>query len=459
MADIIEIENVVLGGGLAGLSVSYHLGHDNCTIFEQKNHAGGHIHSEILNGFTWDEGPHLSFTKHQYVRNLFTESVNGEIEEFTGFPTNYYKGSWIPHPAQSNLYALPEDVRNACLNDFLETRSEIDKNSHPSNYQEWIEMAFGKTFANTFPKVYTEKYWTVSPELLSTEWVGERVYYPEVEIVKQGALGPLEKSTHYMTTVRYPSKGGYFSFARKLVDDANVKYGMEVTEIDLESKVVTFSNGTKVRYNKLFSTIPLDLFIKYTNAPKNIQDAAYDLMCSELLVLNFEVNHKAPIKEQWLYVYDDDKISSRINFTELLSPNNAPVGHTGIQVEVYFSKYKPIDHPYEYYINKVSEELINMGLILDKTNIVNVHPRWVQYANVIFDLNHKNALDSVLTWLSNHGLVRESDDLKPMTDWEKIEISKLGDLILAGRFGQWKYYWTDDCIMRGKYIKECLDAI
>ena len=34
---------------------------------------------------------------------------------------------------------------------------------------------------------------------------------------------------------------------------------------------------------------------------------------------------------------------------------------------------------------------------------------------------------------------------------------KVGDLILAGRFGQWKYYWTDDCVLRGKYISEAIN--
>jgi len=28
----------------------------------------------------------------------------------------------------------------------------------------------------------------------------------------------------------------------------------------------------------------------------------------------------------------------------------------------------------------------------------------------------------------------------------------MGQLILAGRFAQWKYYWSDDCVLRGKFI-------
>ena len=39
-------------------------------------------------------------------------------------------------------------------------------------------------------------------------------------------------------------------------------------------------------------------------------------------------------------VYDEDKYATRINCTEVLSPNNAPNKKSGIQVEVYFSEYK-----------------------------------------------------------------------------------------------------------------------
>jgi hypothetical protein len=47
-----------------------------------------------------------------------------------------------------------------------------------------------------------------------------------------------------------------------------------------------------------------------------------------------------------------------------------------------------------------------------------------------------------------------------MTDWEKKFTANdtVGDLVLAGRFGQWKYYWTDDCVLRGKYISEAINS-
>ena len=44
------------------------------------------------------------------------------------------------------------------------------------------------------------------------------------------------------------------------------------------------------------------------------------------------------------------------------------------------------------------------------------------------------------TLLNNHIQVKQAIEIK--------------DLALAGRFGQWKYYWTDDCVLRGKKLSD-----
>jgi UDP-galactopyranose mutase len=56
---------LILGSGLAGLSCSHHTGHDRCLILDKNTHAFGHIHFETREGFTWDQGRHVSLTKHE----------------------------------------------------------------------------------------------------------------------------------------------------------------------------------------------------------------------------------------------------------------------------------------------------------------------------------------------------------------------------------------------------------
>jgi len=451
---------VILGAGLAGLACSYHLGHDACVLFEQSHVVGGHIHTEVVDGFTWDEGPHLSFTKYDYVKELFADAVDGEFLEYPVATGNYYRGHWIPHPAQSNLYAVPEPLRSACLRDFHASRG-LAPEGDPRDYRDWLHRAFGATFADTFPAAYTRKYWTLPPERLTTDWVGERVYYPSVEDVAEGAKGPLPEQTHYIKKIRYPKRGGYMAYANKIAAGAHVQHHHEVTHVSFRDRTVLFTNGRKVSFGRLVSTLPLPVLIERSDAPLPVREAAAALNCSSLLIVNVTADHPTARPENWIYVYDEDKHTTRINCTELLSPENAPAGKTGVQVEVYYSKERPLAEAPRDVAAKVCDELVEMGLIRSRAHVESVHTKWVRFANVIFDLDRRAALRTVLDWLESQGMAPDGDDLAPTTDWDaKLAASAATGqrIVLAGRYAQWKYYWTDDCVMRGVEVARRLGA-
>lgn len=62
----------------------------------------------------------------------------------------------------------------------------------------------------------------------------------------------------------------------------------------------------------------------------------------------------------------------------------------------------------------------------------------------------------IIEELEPYGLARRGDELDAMTDWEKMDkMEKLdsnASLILLGRFGEWKYYWSDDSVLAGKWL-------
>jgi protoporphyrinogen oxidase len=457
----LESNITILGSGLAGLAANFHLKDEVCEIFEKNTYAGGHIHSEQVNGFVFDEGPHVSFTKHKYVKNLFAENIANGFLEYPVESINFYKGFWIPHPAQSNLFAIPEPLRTACLDSFLNSRLNTN-NKTIAHYAAWLNEAFGEVFTNNFSKLYTKKYWTVDPENLTTKWVGDRIFYPNIDDVKEGYLKPPSIQTHYISHIRYPKNDGYFSYAKNWAESAFIHFEHELSSISFKDKEIRFSNGKTFPYKKLISTIPLPILIEKSDASTIVKDAAKHLSCSSVFIINVMANHKTKRKENWIYVYDEDKYSTRINCTELLAPNNAPANQTGIQVEVYFSNYKPLGESVESIKKKVVQELLEMGLLESENLIIDIYTKWVEWANVIFDHKREENLDLVLNYLSNCGLVREFDDLEPTTNWNekfkhKIDLSN-ASLVLAGRFAQWKYYWTDDCVLRGKFINDCFNA-
>jgi protoporphyrinogen oxidase len=450
---------MVLGGGLAGISASYHLGHDQCRVLEKNAHLYGHIHSVQRDGFTWDEGPHVSFTKHATVKQLFAEAVEGDFDEYPVKTVNYYQGHWIDHPAQSNLYQVPEPLRSLCLDSFLQSRSRVEQ-PLPVNYQEWLDQAFGPVFARTFPAAYTRKYWTTDPVNLTTDWVGERVFLPKVDEVLAGAKSPLDRQTHYITHVRYPRSGGYQSFATQMAEGMRVQCGVEVESIDLVERKVITSDGRGHTYERLINTLPLPVFIeRCVQSTPEMKEAAQVLSCTQLLLVNVTARHPTQIDGNWFYVYDEDKWSTRINCTEKLTPGNAPAGQTGVQVEVYFSKYREQTATDPEVAEKVVKELVEMGFVrpdLLKAGMDDV--AWfthrVPWANILFDAPRREALDVIWKGLEAYGLERETQDLDAMTDWSRNEPSTRGSLVMAGRFAQWKYFWTDDCVLRGRELAQ-----
>ena len=97
---------LILGGGISGLASSYFIGHENCLILEGSDNLFGILRSPQRNGFTWDRGPHVSFTKSEIVRALFEGNVNDEYFEKSVVPSNYWKGDWIDHPVQAHLHQV-----------------------------------------------------------------------------------------------------------------------------------------------------------------------------------------------------------------------------------------------------------------------------------------------------------------------------------------------------------------
>jgi len=420
----------VLGGGISGLAVSYFVGHGKCRIYEADSHYGGHVYSEEQGGCIWDDGPHVSYTKNEYIQELFSELIGGEFEEVQAEVVNYYRGHWIDHPAQSNLYQIPEPLRTQCLESFLESRVErTAEQKPPSNYEEWIYQAFGRVFADTFPAVYTRKYWTREPADLGTDWIGERVYYPKVEDVTAGAKAALGRSTYWVNRWRYPSKGGFFSYTHKMADSARIEYGKKLIAINFQQRSLGFEDGTRANYETLVSTLPLPLLIQCAeDAPADVREAAAMLKATRLLLVRVVANHPSVRKEPWLYVYDEDKIATRISIQENFSSHNAPAGKTALSVEVCGSDFKPLPTDRTALVEQAKAELIEMGLLEKPEAVDSVSIRYCPWGQVIYDHQRRSALDRINKFLEGHGVIR------------------------AGRYAQWGYMMTHDCVLRGKKI-------
>ena len=219
--------------------------------------------------------------------------------------------------------------------------------------------------------------------------MGGRVFLPSVEDVLNVSKGPLDRQTHYIKKVRYPSHGGYQSYAQRLIDGAKIRLNSRVVRIDLSKQEVYCADGSSYRYRRLINTIPLPVFLSCCDSVTSaVLEASKELLCSSIQLVNVMAHHETLRPENWMYVYDEDKYSVRINCTEKLSPNNAPQGYTGVQVEVYHSRCRPQDATPEKVESAVTDELIEMGLVSPEESggrdSIHVFSRMVPWANDIF---------------------------------------------------------------------------
>lgn len=419
---------VILGAGMAGLGAAHRLqslGVDG-VIYEKLPYPGGHTASHTVDGFTFDEGPHISFTKDGRIKQLLSESAGGEVLESKAVVNNYWQGTWIPHPAQTNLRGLPSELLIQVLKDFIEAQNVPD--APIRNYQDWLYASFGRTFAETFPMKYTEKYHTTVAANLTTDWVGPRIYRANLEEVLRGALSPTPPNVHYITEFRYPVRNGFVAFLSGFIKKSSIRLGHSVSRIDPVAKTLHFSSGLTESYEKLISSMPLtEIIPMIQGVPNDVKLAAQRLACSEVVVVTLGVDRALLTDAHWSYFYDHDIIFSRLSTPHMQSPNNVPPGCGSFQAEVYFSrKYKPLTQKPEAIIEPVIQGLRKCGLLTDKDRILFKHAKHVPYANVIFDQERAAALHTV------HGY--------------------LGDLGIecCGRYGEWAYIWTDESFVSGE---------
>lgn len=428
----------ILGAGCAGLGAAHQLRQDGVepVIFEARDHIGGHASSvNYGDGFIFDEGPHISFTKNERIQKLFAQSVGQDFQAFPSRVNNYWKGHWIKHPAQVNLHGLAEDLIVDCIRDFI--HAQHNDYGDIRHYEDWLYASFGPTFARTFPMEYTKKYHTTEAKNLTTDWLGPRLYQPAIEEVLRGALTPNTPDVHYVDKFRYPSERGFVAYLDKFVPMADLKTGFEVVEIDPRNRTLAFSNGEQRDYAQLVSSVPLPRLLKMIKgAPRDVVEAASLLSCSQVVLVNVGLKRPFVSQANWTYFYDDDIAFARLSFPSNFARSLVPEGCSSIQAEVYFSeKWRPLTGKPEDWIEPVIEGLIQCGLVQDRSEVNHTSTIFAPWANVIFDHDRPKSLATV------HGFL---DDL---------------GIRYCGRYGDWAYIWTDQSFISGEAAAaKCLGA-
>lgn len=411
------VDVLILGGGIAGLGAALKAREKNrdAIIFEASDCAGGLLDNFEIDGFRFDNAVHLSFANEPEIRKIFDQT---DYYTHPADAWNFEHDRWLKHPVQNNLYPLPPKDKVALIKSFL-SRPELSAN----DYESWLRHQYGDGISERYPLRYTQKYWATPASSLSTTWIGNRMRRAELDEILFGSLTAETENTYYTKEMRYPKRGGYRAFIEPLIDKSLIEYNHQACHIDLTSQIVTFTNGNKIKYLNLVSSIPLPMLASIVHdIPPEIKAASDKLVATSIDLVSVGFN-KPIVNKLWFYIYDSDILASRAYSPSVKSPDNVPSGCSSLQFEIYsrgtqskFGRQDLIDNV-KYAIKKIN--------LAKEDDIQFVHHKHIKYGNVIFDIDMEQKRDLVRAYF-------EAKCVKTI-----------------GRFGEWDYLWSNQSFLSG----------
>ena len=420
----------IVGAGLAGLSAAYHLGQDY-TVLEKDRRLGGLCQSTDIDGYVFDYAPHILFTRNPYTRQLFHELLGDNLHTQTRKAYIYLKDTYVKYPFEANLYPLPENIKQECI-EGVKNKQETES----TNFLEWIHATMGEGVARHYMVPYNQKIWKYPLEKMNTEWIAGRVPSPSVEEMQRGATAPQPIDYGPNAEFWYPKRGGIGALANKLSENIPVKLGTEATWFTPTKNGVDtlyiedFEEKTQ-KSEKVLSSLPLpEVIDMMDDVPDEVQKAADNLVYNSLVCVMVGVNRPNITDKHWLYFPEPELIFNRISFPMNFSSYTTPENCSSILVEVTYRDQEP---DLKATKQKVLKDLASTNLITDSDEITVCEAIDFKYAYVIYDLHHRKNVKVIKDYLVAH------------------------NIIPIGRFGEWEYYNMDKAIQSGKQAAEALN--
>jgi UDP-galactopyranose mutase len=230
---------------------------------------------------------------------------------------------------------------------------------------------------------------------------------------------------------RYPKGSeGYGAVGKALKKHSGqLFFQYRAMRLNAARQELTFSNGTRVRYQTLINTIPLpDLIRICEDAPEHVRIASGKLRTNSILVVNLGIGHPNISDKHWVHFPEKDVSFFRISYPHTFGPELAPEGTSSISAEVAYSDWQPVDRT--NIVQRVIDDLIRVRALDKQFPIISRSIYDIQRAYCIYDMHRQEALRIILGWLRDVGIVT------------------------CGRYGLWTYFWSDEAILSGKKAAE-----
>jgi UDP-galactopyranose mutase len=485
--DDAPVQCLILGAGPTGLSAAYHYGRGSVLV-EREQRVGGWCRSLDDQGFRFDYAGHIMFSNDADVLKLYETLLGDNLHWQNREAWVYSKGVHTRYPFQGALYGLPPAVLKECLVGAIEarfgslesvnpsTRSAMPTASctldgkpgtggkaedccadgvvadltggadpkdlapagnvapfarpgAPTNFEDFIYQVWGAGVAKHFAVPYNTKLWTVPLCEMETSWLGGRVPMPNLEEMIEGALEPVAAPVGPNARFGYPLQGGFQALMDGFLPllEGKLALGKTATGVSVRRRQVTFSDGQRMRWQQLVSTLPLPEFVRLIGdeAPERVHQAAAGLRHVSVRCVNLGIGRANLADKHWIY-YPEDTIFHRIFVQGNASPHNNPPGGFGLTCEITYSPTKPLPVDGDALIERCIRECIQVGMITAEDPVLTASIVDMPYAYVLYDHARASNVETIRSWLLTY------------------------DIVLAGRYSEWEYYNSDHAFLAGR---------
>lgn len=420
----------IIGGGLSGITLQSLLAHSS-EVLEKEDRPGGLCRTFVKDGFYYDIGGHILFSKDKEIMDFAEKALGDNINLCRRNNKILYKGRYIKYPFENGLGALDKEDIDECLSGYLH-------NDHPkpANFREWIYHTFGDGIARKYLIPYNEKIWKYPLGKMGIEWV-ERVPKPPLEDVLKSASGIETEGYTHQLYFKYPARGGIESLIRSMVKpERRITSGFEVKSARKDGNGWKVSDGKADRvFEKLVLTIPVNEAVRmFENVPEDVRRAAAGLVYNSVRIVLVGVNNESLFDKSATYIPDSSVLAHRVCYMGFFSRNNVPAGKSSMIAEISTRKgeelYRMPDH---LLIERTIEDLSGIGIV-NKNEIVATEVKNIEYGYVIYNMDYRRNIEVIKRYFNSIGVE------------------------LLGRFAEFEYINMDEVIKRSIKLAHKLNA-
>ncbi len=422
----------ILGGGITGMAIQRFLDHDSL-VLEADDEPGGLCRTFFKDGFGYDLGGHILFSKNDRVNELVNQLLGDNINRCRRANKILYGDRYVKYPFENDLGSLsPEDAYD-CLIGYLKN----DFSGEVTNLREWAYATFGKGIAEKYFVPYNEKIWNISADELGLDFV-ERIPKPPMEDVVRSALGIETEGYLHQLYFRYPRQGGVQSLVRALVDDrSQIVCNYRVTAVQRSGDGWEVSDGEDVhRFDHLVLSFPIHEAIKcFPGAPDEVLQAVDGLRYNSMRVVLVGVGNESLMDKSAVYIPDPSVVTHRVCFMGFFSDQLVPPGTSSLIAEVTTNPGDGVHElSDEQLTSRVVDDLDRVG-ILDAADVVVTDVQRLTYAYPVYTLGYRRNKATVHRYFADEGID------------------------LCGRFAEFDYINSDVCLDRAMALADRLNSV